>query len=90
MDKKLMLIVTLASALLIAGCGMTRLERDFGTSHKLARFNQTLNPEAEKNLDPVVGMNGQAAQHVMEKYNKEFEKVTVTPVYSINIGNLGR
>lgn len=90
MYKKLMLIVALALTLLITGCGMTRLERDFGTSHKLARFNQTLNPEAEKNLAPVVGMSGQAAQHVVEKYNREFEKVTVAPVYSINIGNLGR
>lgn len=90
MNRKFSYIIIIASTLMIAGCGMTRLERDFGTSHKLARFNQTLNPEAEKNLNPVAGMSGQAAQFVVEKYNKEFEKVTVTPVYSINIGNLGK
>ncbi len=89
MNKIFMWIVVLASILLITGCGMSRLERDFGTSQKLARFNQTFNPDAEKNLEPVKGLGGQAAHIVIEKYNRDFEKVSAAPVYSINIGNMG-
>jgi len=63
MKKALWITASLiGTALLISGCAPSRLEMDYGTSQKLAKFNQTLNPEAEKNLDPVVGMDGQAAQ----------------------------
>jgi len=75
MKKALWITASLiGTALLISGCAPSRLEMDYGTSQKLAKFNQTLNPEAEKNLDPVVGMDGQAAQKVVEKYHKDFEK----------------
>jgi hypothetical protein len=58
----------------MACAGPSRLEMDYGTSAKLAKFNQILNPDAGKNLEPVEGLDGVAANAVMEKYRKEFEK----------------
>jgi accessory colonization factor AcfC len=75
-------------ALLTAGCSGTvsRVQMDYGTSYQLAKYNQILNPGAEKNLDPVYGFDGEAARATIQKYEKSFEKETVAPVYSINVG----
>ena len=75
MYKKYVVIVGLiACAVWLSGCASTRLEMDYGTSHKLSKMNQTLNPDAEKNLTPVEGISGRAAQATVDKYNKSFEK----------------
>jgi len=73
----------------VAGCTMqkTRLEMDYGTSHKLAKYNQILDPDAEKNLDPVEGLSGKAAKGVMDRYEKGFQKAEQpTNTFTFNIG----
>ncbi len=90
-------MVFLTLAFLFAGCAgsnpekMTltppsRLEMDYGTSFKLMKFNQIANPEAEKNLEPVTGMDGQAAKAAIDKYRKDFEKPAAAPAYTLSIG----
>jgi hypothetical protein len=64
----------------------SRLEMDYGTSFKLMKVNQIANPEAEKNLDPVAGMDGQAAKAALDKYRKDFEKPPAPPAYTLSIG----
>lgn len=78
-----LMVVTLA----LLGCSTlpTALERDYGTSFKLAKFNQILNSEAEKNLEPVTGMNGVAAQGAIEKYQKGFKEKEAAPTYVFSI-----
>ena len=72
-------------------CGSpNRVELDFGTSYKLAKFNQTLNPDAEKNLEPVIGLDGLTTGIIVDKYRKGFEKEAPRPVYNINIGGFGQ
>jgi hypothetical protein len=91
MAKRHYLLVGLVVMFLIStGCVASRVEMDYGTSFKLAKFNQTLNPEAHKNLEPVTGFDGEAGQTAMGKYRKGFEEKTSAPVYSISIGGLGR
>jgi len=63
---------------------------DYGTSHKLAKFNQTLNPGAEKNLEPVTGFDGGAAQATIGKYHKGFEEKTPAPTYVFSISTGGK
>ncbi len=74
-------------ALLTAGCSsqetMSRMKTDYGTSYQLAKYNQILNPGAEKNLDPVYGFDGKAARETIEKYEKSFQRETVAPMYSV-------
>ena len=91
--RKIMLLIGIISAFSLAvGCAWqeSRVAMDFGTSHQLQKYNQTLNPEAEKNKAPVTGMSGQAAQNASEKYQKGFEKDTQTSTsYQINVGSMG-
>lgn len=87
MKEKLICIMAVITTLCLLACaGPTRVERDFGTSHKLAIFNQTMDPKAESNLSPVTGLNAQAEQLVMDKYIKSFEKSTgKAPTYAITV-----
>ena len=83
-------IVGVIAVALISCAGPSRLEMDFGTSAKLAVVNQTLNPEAGKNLEPVTGMDGKAAEGIMEVYRGGFEKPTPPTTYSFTIGDIGK
>jgi hypothetical protein len=89
--KDWVLIGCMTLFLALASCaGPSRLEVDYGTSHKLARLNQILDPEAEKNLEPVTGFDGNAARRVVEKYQKDFEKPTPPPAYVLGVGTISR
>jgi len=69
-----MLIGSIATLLIFSGCGPreTMLSRNWGSSFESAKQSQILNPEAGKNLEPVVGLDGQAAGNNMERYRKGF------------------
>jgi hypothetical protein len=81
----------LALTVWATGCaGPSRLEMDYGTSCKLARFNQTYDLQAGKNLDPVTGMDGGAAKYITDKYRKDFEKPAASTsnyIFSIGTGS---
>jgi hypothetical protein len=65
------------------------LEQNWGKSFESAKKNQILNPEAGKSLEPVVGLDGQAAEHGVNKYKKSFEKevpVETTTTFTIDTG----
>ncbi len=83
-------ICMMGITVLLGACGTAtpRLDADYGTSYKLAKFNQTLNPDAEKNLVPVSGMNGVAVQSVMDKYYAGFEEKKAAPTYTIPVGRI--
>ena len=97
MNRQRIIILLLAFSLLFIGCTgpnqntvsldpPTRLELDYGTSFNLMKFNQIANPEAEKNLEPVTGLDGQAAKATLDKYRKDFEKPAEAPAYTLSIG----
>jgi hypothetical protein len=65
--KCFVLTVLLIMFSVFAGCA-SRLAMDYGTSHKLGKFNQEFNPEAGKNLEPVYGLDGRLAERVMKNY----------------------
>ncbi len=55
--------------------GDNRLKEDYGNSQRLAISNQTLNPEAGKDLKPVYGFDGRAAEKVVEgQYIERFDE----------------
>jgi hypothetical protein len=59
--------------LFTAGCAhYGALEKDFGKSYSMMKSGQTLNPEASKNLQPVTGLPGTAADGIMKKYTGSF------------------
>jgi len=60
LTRYLTLIGLLASLLIFSGCGPreTMLSRNWGNSFESAKQSQILNPEAGRNLEPVVGLDG--------------------------------
>jgi len=97
MKRLCIMMLLIAFSLLSIGCTgpnqntvtldpPTRLEMDYGTSFNLMKFNQIANPEAEKNLEPVTGFDGQAAKATLDKYRKDFEKPAAAPAYTLSIG----
>lgn len=76
----------IALLLASAACAPSRVAMDYGTSFNLAKFNQTLNPEASKNLESATGLDGEAAKATIEKYRTGFEKTTPPPVYMFSVG----
>lgn len=79
-------VIGMTAVLLFGGCASNRLENDYGTSYKLAVMNQTLNPDAEKNLRPVEGIDGQTSQKILDKYHTGFERPTQPmPVFTFGI-----
>lgn len=88
--KYLVVIGFLPVFLILQNCaGPGRLETDFGTSSKLMKVNQVWDPEAEKNIEPVTGFDGKAAQANIEKFRKDFEKPAPPTPYTLSIGISG-
>ena len=62
-----------------AGCAENRLAKDYGNSARLVKRNQILNPDAAKNLEPVCGFDGHAAEATIDGYQKSFPNQSATP-----------
>jgi hypothetical protein len=75
--------ITAACAMLalFAGCSgtggihkETLSDQNWGRSVETAKYNQILNPDAGKDLTPVEGLSGKAAENSVEKYENSFKK----------------
>jgi len=85
-------IIALAISLGCAGNTAQRetmLDKHWGKSFESMKYNQILNPDAGKNLDPVVGLDGQAAEQVMDRYREDFKGKPSKKVYNLNVGTIG-
>lgn len=61
------------------------LEKHFGSAVNTAKAQQTLNPSASQNTDPVAGVDGEAANEMIDRYHEIF-KAPPPPITNINIG----
>ena len=75
--RYLIFIGLMAALLALPGCAGREadnkdslLDRNWGSSYESAIYNQTLNPEAGRNTEPVEGLDGQVAEKNMEQYQK--------------------
>jgi hypothetical protein len=69
--------LSIVAVISVTGCTKrpTTLGPDPGLAYTMARDNQILNPEAEKNLDPVQGLeDGTAAKNTLGRYRSSFER----------------
>lgn len=79
-------ILTVAIVAVSAGCAKqeTRVDRFNGTSYELAKHSQIHNPKAGVADGPSVGLEGDIAAKVMDRYSKGFAKPAVkTETYSV-------
>jgi hypothetical protein len=76
------------STVLLAACSTTmtpEYDQRFGDAVRQARMRQTLNPTASANTDPVMGLDGKAAQDGMNLYHDSFK----APPPVVNVINIG-
>jgi len=78
----------MAGAVLV-GCAPTapNLDAKLGDSVNKAKAQQVINPDAPKNTDPVAGIDGQAANAIVDRYHKAYETPSEAP--SGSIGSIG-
>ena len=77
---------------LLAGCASVTPHYDarFGNSVREAKLKMTINPDAGKNPDQVLGMDGKSARETIIFYQNTY-KEPPPPVNVINIGgSIGR
>ena len=81
-------ILVIILFVLSVGCTKreTQVDRFYGTSYELAKQSQIDNPEAGVEDGPSVGLEGEVAASVIERYEKGFEKQAVTTEkYSVDV-----
>ena len=79
------LIAFISIISVVLGCSGTTpaseqslLERNWGRSLETIRYMQMVDPEAGKNLDPVVGLDGNASVNNVDKYQNSFKETEQT------------
>lgn len=85
---------TLAAVAALAGCvaATPRVDAGHGAAVTALRAQQTLNPDASRNSDPVKGLDGKAAKGALDNYRDSFRTppAEAAPVISIGVGGASR
>ena len=89
-SKRLVISSLIVGIIVIAGCaGPSVLDQNWGRSVETARFNQTLNPKAGENPEPVTGMDGESAANALEAYRQSFKAEDKSAGYDIKLTGIG-
>ena len=70
-------LLAIAAIAMLGGCVVTTTpdtDARFGQSFNLIKAQQTLNPDASRNTDPVAGIDGKAAKGAYDNYRDSFRK----------------
>ena len=88
--KSLLIIGIIAAVSIISGCNGTTtyrsesmLNRNWGRSYETAIYNQMVNLDADKNLEPVLNLDGIASEHNSLKYKNSFKKTEAKEIVKI-------
>jgi hypothetical protein len=73
----------IVAAALLCGCtaATPRLDTHFGQAVNAAKLQQTLNPQASANTDPVTGLGGVPARESIGRYHDSFK--TPPPTFEV-------
>ncbi len=87
MNKTLVSILCITVVGAGAGCASRTpmLDERFGDAVREARAKQTINPDAGRDTDPVLGLDGLAARESIERY----KDATKAPPPVMNVINIG-
>jgi hypothetical protein len=80
-------VLALCCTALLAACASTSptMDAKFGDAVRQARLQQTLNPNASANRNPVLGIDGRAGASAQDRYQESFR----TPPRTFEIINIG-
>jgi len=87
MNKIFIGLLGITIGVISSGCASPtpNLDRSFGNAVRTAKAQQTLNPEASRNRDPVAGLDGKAAKQAIGRYEDSFK----APPPVVNVINIG-
>jgi len=92
--RQLKSFAALVAGTALTGCIATTPTSDaqFGRATAMARAQQTLNPDASRNTDPVKGLDGKAAKGALDNYRDSFRvpPSEAAQVLTIGVGNSPR
>lgn len=91
-SKLKFILAALLTPLVMAGCATNTpyLDEHFGEAVNAAKAQQTINPDASLNTDPVAGVDGQTADAAVDRYHKSFVQPPATAnVFNIGVGSSG-
>ncbi len=79
--------ILLFSVISLAACGTTpqHLDSQMGESVRIVKALQTMNPQASADLRPVTGLDGKAADAIIDRYHRSF----AAPPPPTNVFNIG-
>jgi hypothetical protein len=84
--NKLTCSALLTALAMLAGCAATpNYDARYGDAVRQARKAMTINPKASANPDPAAGIDGQAAQEAITRYEDSFK----APPPVVNVINIG-
>lgn len=86
------ILSALLASFAVAGCAThtPNLDQRFGDAVNTAKAQQTLNPDASQNTDPVMGLDGKAANAVIDRYHRSYERPPATTnIFNIGVGSGG-
>lgn len=77
--------------LMLAGCApiAPRLDARFGDAVGIAKAQQTINPDASLNTEPVKGIDGQAGDAIFDNYRNSFRNPQPPMRGVLNLGTGG-
>lgn len=85
-------MLVLLSIITLSGCvATTTPETDarHGEAMIMLRAQQTMNPDASLNTDPVTGLDGKAAKGALDNYRDSFRKPPTESTGFMGIGGVG-
>lgn len=89
MNKQTAVLIALAGIAMLSGCAATttpQTDARLGESMSMMRAQQTMNPDASRNTDPVTGLDGKAAKGALDNYRDSFRKPPTEGATVLSIG----
>jgi len=80
-------IASIVCLLIFCGCVSEpgTVETHWGKAFETAKYQQLSNPDADKNLAAVEGLDGEASEKNMTSYRKSFDTSDKSSIYNINL-----
>lgn len=81
-------LLAAAIGALLAACASSstpNVDKHFGEAVRAARAQQTINPDASQNPDPVSGIDARASKESLDRYHESFK----SPPPTFNVINIG-
>lgn len=85
-------LLVIVGVLALSGCAVSttpKTDARMGSALTVMRAQQTLNPEASRNTDPVTGLDGKAAKGALDNYRDSFRQPPAETASFMSIGGVG-